>query len=65
MTIYSRSIKCIIGTLKMTILIIGIHSTIKGIQIQATDETDIFCTHLLAMNIADMCLSDCITTFRF
>ena len=63
MAINGRTVHGIIRTLEMAILIIRILSAIEGIEVQTTDETDVFSPHLSAMDIAHMSLGNRLTTF--
>ena len=54
----SRAVQGVIGTLEMTIFIIGMLRPIQGIQVQTTDKADLVGYQAIAMNITDVSLGD-------
>ena len=58
MTIDSRTIQRIVGTLEMAVFIIRIGGTIQGIEVQTTDEAHPVSNQAVAMDITNMGLRD-------
>ena len=58
MTVNSRAVQGIVGTLEMTVLVIRMICPVQWIEVQATDETHVFCHQILAMHITYMRLGD-------
>ena len=54
----SRAVQGVIGTLEMTVFIIGMLRPIQGIQVQTTDKADLAGYQAIAMNITDMSLGN-------
>ena len=55
------AVQCVVGTLEVAFLIVGMGSTVQRIQVQAADEAYLLGYKGVAMHIADMGLGDGVT----
>ena len=54
MTVYGITVKGIVGTFKMTVLVIGFLCTVQRIKVETTDKTHVLCPQTIAVYIAYM-----------
>ena len=63
MAIGCSAVQCIIRTFKMAVLIIRMACTVQWVEVETTNEADVFGDETLPMNIAHMGLGNGITAF--
>ena len=63
MTVGGCAVEGVIGTFEVTIFIIGVSRSVQRVEVQAADEADVFGHQTVAVDVADVRLSDGIASF--